>query len=362
MGSELKPRDGVHEISIPKKIVVGSNVIGKAGAYFRQTFNSGGTVLVVVGPKVKEIVFPKLKESLEEEGFNVYHVVVHDSSVDTAERVASMASEMGDVRIIAGLGGGRSIDIAKYAAKVSGKSFASIPTVASHDGITSPFASLRGFGKPISRSAKTPDLILIDVDVVQSAPRRYNMAGFGDLIGKYTSVRDWRLAHKLRGEYYGEYAASLALLSAKHVSAYYKEIALGTREGLRVLLEALVSSGVAMGIAGSTRPASGSEHLFAHALSMIVKDPPLHGEMVAVGTIMMAYLHELNWRKIRALLRRVGLPTTAEELGVSDDDIVEALVLAAKIRPERYTILGERGLTREAAEALARKTRVISRR
>jgi len=350
----------VHVVNIPRKVVVGSGVLADAGKYFREIYGGSGA-LVVVGPTVYRQIYPAFKEALEESGIAVDHIIVSDASVSTAERVAEAAGES-DAGVIVGLGGGRSIDIAKYASKVSGKGFASVPTVASHDGITSPFASLKGFDKPISRAAKPPDLILVDVDYVASAPRRYNMAGFGDLIGKFTSVRDWRLAHRLRGEYYGEYAASLALMSARHVSAYHREIALGTREGIRILLEALVSSGVAMGIAGSTRPASGSEHLFAHALSMIVRNPPLHGELVGVGTIMMAYLHELKWQKIRRLLKRVGLPTSAEELGVSDDDIIEALVLAARIRPERYTILGEKGLTREAAERLARKTRVISRR
>ena len=259
-----------------------------------------------------------------------------------------------------GLGGGRSIDLAKYSAHILNLRWISIPTVASHDGIASPFVSLKGFEKPISKKARMPELIYIDVEIVRKAPKRNNIAGFGDLIGKFTSVRDWKLAHKLKGEYYGEYAASLALLSAKHVSMFYREISLGTSEGYRVLLEALVSSGVAMGIAGSTRPASGSEHLFAHALSMISKNPPLHGEAVAVGTIMMAYLHGIKWRKIRHVLRTVGAPVTAEELGVADTDIIEALVMAAKIRPERYTILGETGLTYEAAEKLARKTGVIT--
>ncbi len=200
---------------------------------------------------------------------------------------------------------------------------------------------------------------MIDVDIISQAPRRYNIAGFGDLIGKYTAVLDWKLAHKLRLEYYGEYAASLALMSARHVSQYADEIAAGTKEGYRVIVEALVSSGVAMCIAGSTRPASGSEHLFAHALSIVARNKPLHGEAVGVGTIMMSYLHGKNWKRIRNLLKKVGAPTTARELGVEPEEIVEALTIAAKIRPERYTILGEKGLTKEAAEALARKTGVI---
>jgi glycerol-1-phosphate dehydrogenase [NAD(P)+] len=306
----------------------------------------------------KSKYYPTVMKSLESEGFTVDSIVVSDASVDTAMRVAEEAVRE-RVGIIAGLGGGKSIDVAKYAAKEAGASFVSIPTVASHDGITSPFSSLKGFERPISKKAKTPDVIVIDVEVIASAPRRYNIAGFGDLIGKYTAVLDWRLAHKLRLEYYGEYAASLALMSARHVSQYADEIAVGTKEGYRVLVEALVSSGVAMCIAGSTRPASGSEHLFAHALNMVAEKKPLHGEAVGVGTIMMAYLHGRNWKKIKQLLRKVGAPTTAEELGVTPEEVIEALTLAAKIRPERYTILGEKGLTREAAEMLAKKTGVI---
>ncbi len=351
----------VHVIDIPKKVVVGYGVLRDAGSVFTDVYGRGRRVLVVLGPRVYEKYYSTLRGSLEEAEYEVDKILVEDASVDTARRVASTARE-GGFDLLIGFGGGRSIDLAKYAAAKIGRAFASVPTVASHDGITSPFASLKGLGRPVSTRARPPDLILIDVDVVASAPKRYNMAGFGDLIAKYTSVRDWQLAHKLKGEYYGEYAASLALLSAKHVSSYYKEIALGTREGLRVLLEALVSSGVAMGIAGSTRPASGSEHLFAHALSVVTDKRPLHGEAVGVGTIMMAYLHGIKWMKIRRLLREVGLPVTASELGVSDEDVVEALVRAASIRPERYTILGERGLTREAAERLARKTGVIGRR
>jgi len=349
----------LHVIGLPRRVVVGRGIMQSIGSYFKQLFPSESTVMVVTGQTIRKLVFPIVKGSLEDAGFSVYSVTVRDARIETAERVIEDAVE-GKADIIVGLGGGRSIDLAKYSAHRLNRKWVSVPTVASHDGITSPFASLKGFEKPVSRKARMPDLIFIDVDVIMKAPRRYNIAGFGDLIGKLTSVRDWRLAHKLKGEYYGEYSASLALLSAKHVLTYYKEIGIGTYEGYRVLLEALVSSGVAMGIAGSTRPASGSEHLFAHALSIVSKNPPLHGEAVAVGTIMMAYLHGINWREIRRRLKAVGAPTNAKELGVTEDEIIEALVLAARIRPERYTILGERGFTREAAERLARKTGVIS--
>jgi glycerol-1-phosphate dehydrogenase [NAD(P)+] len=347
-----------HVIELPKRVVVGDGVLKSIGAHMKEMFKGGSAVLVVTGPHVLNTLYNEVKELLEDSGFSVSYTLAGPATVEEAVRLAEEASRE-KVDVLLGLGGGRSIDLAKYAAAESGKEFVSVPTAPSHDGITSPFATLHGFERPYSKLAKPPKLLLLDIDVISSAPRRLASAGFGDLIGKYTAVLDWKLAHNLRGEYYGAYAASLALMSAKHVSAYAKKIGLGSKDGVRALVEALVSSGVAMCIAGSSRPASGSEHLFAHALETISESPPLHGEAVGVGTILMSYLYGMRWKEIRRLLKEAGAPVNARELGVNNDEVIEALVRAASIRPERYTILGERGLTREAAEELATKTMVI---
>ena len=116
---------------------------------------------------------------------------------------------------------------------------------------------------------------------------------------------------------------------------------------------------MAISIAGTSRPASGSEHLFSHALDKILDKPALHGEQCGIGTIMMMYLHGGDWKAIRDSLKAVQAPTTAGEVGISEDDIIEALILAHKIRPERYTILGDNGISKEAAYELAHKTGVI---
>jgi glycerol-1-phosphate dehydrogenase [NAD(P)+] len=130
----------------------------------------------------------------------------------------------------------------------------------------------------------------------------------------------------------------------------------------------MIVSGVAMSVAGNTRPASGAEHMFSHMLDhlgprILLKGKkgrkPLHGEQCGVGAIMMVYLHGGNWREIRDALIKLGAPTTSKELGISKKKIVEALVRAQEIRPERYTILGENGLTENAARKLAQTTGVI---
>ena len=86
----------------------------------------------------------------------------------------------------------------------------------------------------------------------------------------------------------------------------------------------------------------------------------MHGEECGVGSVLMAYLHKANWKRIRNTLRRLGAPTTASELGIKDEEVVRALETAAKIRPERYTILHKLNLNREAYAKVARATQIIS--
>lgn len=350
-----------HVITLPRKVVIGYNVIGHLPKYLKElTKGRPARVLMVTGPNVYAMLGKNLAEALQDKGFDVHVKTVSSATLEVAR---SIAEEVRSDRLngVIGFGGGKPIDVAKYVASQTGLWLASIPTAASHDGIASPFVSLKGDVRPTSSYAKEPDLIIADISVISSAPRRVNIAGVGDIVAKFTAVLDWRLAHRLRGEYYGGYAASLALMSAKHVLASHRELAKGGMEGLRVLVEALISSGVAMCIAGSTRPASGSEHLFSHALDVIAPKPALHGEQTGVGTIMMLYLHGRRmWRRVRAMLKSVGAPVTAKELGISDYYIVKALTIAHRIRPERYTILGTKGLTWEAAEKIAVTTGVIS--
>jgi glycerol-1-phosphate dehydrogenase [NAD(P)+] len=208
--------------------------------------------------------------------------------------------------------------------------------------------------------AQSPLAIIADTEVIAQAPWRSVVSGCGDVIAKFTAVKDWRLAHTDKGEYYGEYAASLALMSATLVAENASSIRHGNEEGLRVLLEALISCGVSMSIAGSSRPCSGSEHLFSHALDMIQSSGAMHGEQCGVGSIIMSYLYRANWRRIKETLKTVGAPTTAAKLGVEDDDVVKALEMAATIRPERYTILQKLNLNCEACEKVAKATEVIS--
>jgi glycerol-1-phosphate dehydrogenase [NAD(P)+] len=148
-------------------------------------------------------------------------------------------------------------------------------------------------------------------------------------------------------------------MSAQLVTANASLIQHENVSGLRVLLEALISCGVAMSIAGSSRPCSGSEHLFSHALDIISPNRAMHGEQVSIGSIISAFLHGTNWQQIRDTLKQIGAPTTAKELGVTDEDIIKAMKLAPTIRPERYTILHKQQFDYEICQIIAQETNII---
>ncbi len=346
----------LHHITLPQHVIIGSGAISSLSNII-SSIKQRASIAIISGPHVWSKYSDTFISALD--GVMDYNVFVAKSaSLDFANELAEEIKEY-NPDIVIGFGGGKSIDLAKYVAFKNEKIMISVPTSPSHDGIVSPFVSLKGLNRPYSVKALTPYAIIADIEIIADAPHRLIKAGAGDLIAKLTAVRDWKLAHRLKGEYYGEYAAKLALLSARHVIEYADKIGSGAKEAIRILVEGLVSSGVAMCIAGSTRPASGSEHLFSHALDLLYPGKALHGEQVALGTIMMMYLHGGNWKQVKRTVERIGIPTRAKDYGIPDEVIIEALVMAHKIRPERYTILGETGLTRKAAEEVARITGII---
>ncbi|MEM0100657.1 MAG: NAD(P)-dependent glycerol-1-phosphate dehydrogenase [Candidatus Methanomethylicaceae archaeon] len=345
----------IHAINLPRFVIVGSDVLLKVEEVLKK-LNYEGEVLITCGEGLTKEIAEKIENNLK--NYSVHKITIKDSTYEEVEKVSRVIEET-KAKMVIGVGGGKTIDVAKLSSFNKGIQFISIPTSATHDGISSPVASLKSEKGSISIMAHPPIALIADMELIMNSPKRHIISGVGDIIAKFTAVRDWRLAHKLKGEYYGEHAASLALMSAKLVAKNSELIARGLEAGIRVLVEALISCGYAMCIAGSSRPCSGSEHLFAHALERIAGNKTYHGERCGIGTIMMMYLHGGNWKKIKEVLSKIGAPTTAKELGVSDNQIIEALTMAHTIRPERYTILGERGLTRDAALELAKITGVI---
>jgi glycerol-1-phosphate dehydrogenase [NAD(P)+] len=344
-------------MQLPREVIVGAGTLNRI-AEVTQRLGFAGSALIIAGQKSCEIAGKTVRDQLCQNGVNVDILLVETATMKdigvVEERIKSWKPQL-----VFAVGGGTKIDVAKLSSARQGVPFISVPTTASHDGIAGPFASIKGFDKPYSALAQAPLAIIADTEVITQAPWRSAISGCGDVISKLTAVRDWHLAHVERNEYYGGYAASLALMSAKLVMQNAKHIEPSSQKGLRVLLEALISCGVAMSIAGSSRPCSGSEHLFSHAVDMINGSHAMHGEQCGVGTIMMAFLQGSDWKRIKETLKRIDAPTTAAELGLRDEAVVKALEVAATIRPDRYTILQKLKLTQEDCEHVAKVTGVI---
>ncbi len=357
---EMKPFDKMKWMQLPRELLVGHGVLSEVGRVCKH-LGLQGNALVVTGARfTRTIAGEKVVEFLTDSGYEVQMAVVEAINRGSIESTVEIAREC-RARFILAVGGGTIIDTGKVASFELGIPFISIPTIASHDGIASPRASIKGEEghSPVSRQAHAPLAVIADTQIISSAPFRFTAAGCGDIIANYTAVRDWQLAHRLQSVEFSSYAAALSEMTANMILEKAKEIKKRDEKAAWTVVKALVSSGVAISIAGSSAPASGSEHKFSHALDMIADKPALHGEQCGVGTIMMSYLYGDNWQRIRDTLREIGAPTTAKELGIKDEHIIEALTTAHKINPERFTILGESGLTREAAERLAITTGVI---
>jgi len=344
-----------HTMELPRQIVVGEKNISNIGNFLR-SLTETTNVSLVSGSNVKKIVQKKIEASLVTSKIKSHWYLAKTNDQKTIQDIEKKVGDNGS-DLVMGVGGGRSVDIAKLIGFNLNKPFVSIPTSASHDGIASPFVSVKG-DKPHSLVATAPLGVFVDVDIMKKAPKRLLASGCGDLIAKITAVRDWQLGRDKTGEYYGRYSAELASMSAKFL---IKNSVRFSKKGLHVreIVEALISAGVASCIAGSSRPCSGAEHLFSHAVDKLEPGVGLHGEKCGIGTILISKLQGQNWKQIVKTLKDVGAPTTAKEIGLKPEVLAKALTIAQSLRPERYTVLKEVDMTEKKAVSLAKSTKVL---
>ncbi|WP_299237011.1 NAD(P)-dependent glycerol-1-phosphate dehydrogenase [Natronomonas sp.] len=345
-------------IRLPRNVVVGHGVLSRTVEAVEELYLDGRP-LVVTSPTPKELAVGRLRESFESAGIDPAVVVVERATFSAVEDVLR-AAEAADAGYLIGLGGGKPIDIAKMAADERGCGFVSVPTAASHDGIVSGRGSVPDGDTRHSVAAHPPLAVIADTELIANAPWRLTTAGCADIISNYTAVKDWQLAHRLKNVEYSEYAGALSRMTAEMLVDRSDSIKRGLEESAWVVVKALVSSGVAMSIAGSSRPASGAEHLISHQLDRLAPDTALHGHQVGVASIVTEYLHSGEsgeWERVRDALAGIDAPTAAAELGIDGEVFVEAMASAHEIR-DRYTVLGD-GIERTAATEAAAVTGVL---
>lgn len=251
-----------------------------------------------------------------------------------------------DISCIVGLGGGRTLDVCKYAAYISKLPYLSIPTTAANDGLCSPIAVLkRQDGKPKSLGSAIPPMVLIDTEVIANGPIQNIKAGIGDTISNYMALLDWEFAVSRGKDEMNGYAF---LMSKTSLDALMKtQYTLICPEFIELLVNSLVLSGIAMDFAGSSRPVSGSEHLFSHALDYFSDTKNLHGIQVALGTVSVLKLIDRDHKPVVDYLKRFNVDINPERLDISEDVFVYCIQHATEMRRNRYTYLHEADLNTE---------------
>lgn len=344
------------DMIFPRDILVGHDTLSQV-ARMCEDFNFRKSGMIITGDSTYKSAGKAVEEYMKDGGFDIS---VHKTGTATLANVNASIDEIKErkAKFILAVGGGSKIDISKLVAKECKIPFISIPTSAAHDGIASGRASLKLDMGPKSIDAVSPMGIIADTSVISKAPFRYLASGCADVISNKTALMDWEFARRLRNEPFSSSAFALAELSANTIIENSKNIRAGLEESTWIAMKPIIISGIAMAVAGSSRPTSGSEHMFSHALDILHPGNAMHGEQCGVGTIMMMFLHGGDWMAIRNALKDIGAPVNAKQLGLSDEDIIDALVEAPNIRKDRFTILGV-GIDRETAEVVARTTMVI---
>jgi glycerol-1-phosphate dehydrogenase [NAD(P)+] len=330
------------ELTVPRLLHVGTGCLQQVSQLLADhEFHLGGRVLVGSGSGPTHAFAEAVVCGLRAHGVDVLHVSHLTGRLDQAAAAAGTIIEEG-VTVAVAVGGGRVIDPIKLAAARTSIDFVSVPTTISNDGISLPVASLVGRdGARATHAARMPCGIVVDIEAVGSAPAPTIRAGAGDLVSNLTACMDWRLADPLGEQRFDAYSAMIAEAAARPVLDL---AGVGRRESHEILAHGLILSGLAMAAAGTSLPCSGAEHLISHALdAQLGRRAALHGEQVALGCLVSAAAHESPLLvELHAVFRRLGLPVCPEDLGLTRAQLVDAVIAAPRLRPDRWTVLSER--------------------
>lgn len=296
--------------------------------------STGGRVAVAVGPGQGDEIAETLGRTIPSSSV----VPISGGNLEGAlELIAYLRNGWYDA--VVGIGGGKTLDAAKYAASMSGLPFVAVATTLSNDGLASPVASLESQGRKGSYGVHIPIAVFVDLDYVRDAPPRHTRSGIGDVVSNISAIADWQLASSATGEAVDGLAVAFARNATEALIRRTDDI--DDDAFLSTLAESLIVSGIAMSVAGTSRPCSGACHEISHALDASHGSPGLHGEQVALGALFSSWLRgdTALVAAIDACLTRYGLPRVPADLDIGVDEFVAAVVEAPDTRPDRYTVL-----------------------
>lgn len=329
------------QIDIPALVRVKSGAAGRVGLYARR--HAFSDIVLLHSADLQPELMQRLEDGLQAEGIRVLERwPVQNASFEQAREFFPRIPAR--TRAIVGYGGGKALDVAKYVAFLTRLPYLAVPTSLSNDGFCSPQSSLTLEGHRKSLPSAMPFGVVIDTEICLAAPEILWLAGVGDLVAKLTAVADWKLAFNAVGTLVDDFAA---LLSDATV---FQFLARPQRdlEGVRLLGTSLMLNGIAMAVCGSSRPASGSEHLISHALDSLGGPPRMHGLQVGVATYLVSLLQQRNSGLIADLFGKTGFWKAIAAQPFSRADWLAAIRRAPGIKQDFYTVLSSRDCLPEA--------------
>ena len=335
-----------------RRALVGAAVLDRLPGLLAE-LRLDGPALLTADPNTWEVAGRRVGQLLRSSGTSVQDLILASQTAHGLEATAEIAAEVearmrGAFAFAVAVGSGTINDLTRLPASNLGIPYVVVATAPSMNGYTSAIAAILEGGIKRTLPCAPPVAVVADTDILAAAPREMTAAGFGDLLSKATSSADWKMASLVRGEYYCDRPVEVVEEAERRCRANAAAIGRGDPGAIEGLIVALLQSGISMAMAGSSAPASGGEHLISHYWDMTAsargRRPRLHGEQVAVASLICASLYEA----LRALpLSEVGIqralqqrPDTAELLAASrahlapllGDEIAEGIAreLAAK--------------------------------
>lgn len=342
-------------LASPLSLDIRSGAVDNLSELLHDRFiSSTGSVLVAVGPSQGEEIWARIADSLPEASV----FAVPEASLASAGALQQALGERGYDAVV-GIGGGKTLDVAKYAATRAAIPMVAVATNLAHDGICSPVASLEHPHGKGSYGVALPLAVVVDLDYVRAAPRHLVTAGVGDVLSNLSAIEDWMLAHRERGERVDGLAVAFARTAADAV--IHRTESVDDESFLIALAEALVLSGMAMSVAGTSRPCSGACHEVVHAVDQLFPGVSNHGELAGIGALFATLLRgdDATFDQMASCLARHELGRNPADIGLTEAQFTEAVLAGPATRPDRYTILehldlDEAGARRAVAELVTR--------
>lgn len=306
-------------------------------------------ILLTVGKGIDDLFQDQIKILLEDTALHVTGPMVLE--VLDVEKITPIAYSVDAYDVIISMGGGKAIDTGKYLSFLRGIPFISVPTSISNDGFASSGASLLVKGQRKSVPAKMPYGVIADLTILSTAPKPFYYSGLGDVVSKITACYDWQYEVKNGVGSLDHYALLTAKKSVNSVVRLPKPY---IEEGLFIkeVVDSLIMSGISMEVAGSSAPASGSEHLISHAMDKIAPGAYLHGLQVGIATYIMALAQEYRVKRVRKFLKDTGFFAHVKNLKIPRALLVEAVKLGPTIKPQRLTTLHDPAYMQKALRVL----------